>query len=469
MFETTETRRRVAEQLGVHLLSALLMMWVCFLNGFPLMGVDSGSYMRTGFEFRYSIDRPLTYGLLIMPFERSLGLWAIPFAQGLLSTWLIGRLLKALFGTSSPLRLLCVMLFLAAASSLPWVAGQLLPDIFAPLVGIVIFLLVFGRSILPRWERRLLPFVLAAMIATHMSHLALGASMIVVTLALGLLFGPSKRQVLTGSASAVGALFLALIGLSSVNAAAGNGFRPSVMTNSFLLVKLLNERLAQQPLDQMCAGEDLLLCRIVPGLNDPRSALPGQDYLWDTRYKLTMVGGKALEVANNNRLLEEEARLVRRTLATRPLAVISQAMAEWGKQIVVTEVGDGLWVYGPEMAVNQQIHAHFPSQVSAWSRSLQQTGRIPAFAYSPDIWISALIALLIPVIVWWARRRGDRAIAAFAAQALSLVLINAAVCGMLSWIIARYQSRVLWLLPLVGIIVLIRLWEVRRARGESAA
>jgi hypothetical protein len=63
-----------------------------------------------------------------------------------------------------------------------------------------------------------------------------------------------------------------------------------------------------------------------------------------------------------------------------------------------------------------------------------------------------IVACLSPFILVRAIRRGDDAMIGLVSIILTTVIVNAAVCGILSGPADRYESRVLWLLPLLGLL-----------------
>ncbi len=433
---------------GAHIVGAALLLWVAIVNGFPLMFVDTGTYLRIGTEHYFPIDRPIIYGLVIAPLHPTIGLWGIVVVQALFSTWLVGRVVAALTGRRSPWLLMLTMLLLSAFSSLPWVAAQIMPDLFTGMIGLLIFLIVFAHRDLAQWEKWILPLLLIGMVSFHYSHLPIGGAIAVVAI-IGAWAMGDREAARIGGTRALGAVIVAALGLCAINLVAAGSFRPSLMSNTFLFVKLLDEGLAQKPLDDVCRERPLIVCAARPLVNDPAEPLQGQAYLWS---KVRLQTGDAA-----TRLREEEAMLVRRTFTTQPIAVIRRALIEAGRQIVTARVGDGLDVFDDQMQVTQQIERHFPASAAASRAALQQHGGLAPLRIIPDRWIALLSALLSPLLLIAALRRHDRVFAGFVIVAVTTVLANGALCGMLSWILDRYQSRALWVLPLLAIVALYRL------------
>lgn len=262
----------LARDAAVLALAAVPLLCVAVANGFPLLFSDSGSYLRIGTELYFSLDRPVTYGLLILPFHRLGGLWLVVVAQALFAAFVIGRTLRLVLERPRGPQLVATTALLAG-TGLPWFAGQVMPDLFAGLLPLVLFVLVEGAGAM-RWPERLAWTALtAAMVALHLSFLPLAAAV----LAALVIAAGGRRRVRLGAALAAGGIAAALLGLCAVNLVGAGRFRPSAMEGSFLLTRLLDAGLAQPVLDRECARDALLLCAVRPLANDPARRLPGQD------------------------------------------------------------------------------------------------------------------------------------------------------------------------------------------------
>jgi hypothetical protein len=438
-------------------------LWVPIVNGFPLLFADSGTYLRIGTELYFPLDRPATYGLLIAPLHFLGGLWAVAIAQALFALWLIGRVLAVATGLKTPWLLAAAAIVLALFSSLPWFAGQLMPDMFASFVGLVLFLILFGGDRLMRWERTFLPLLLAGLVSLHLSHLILAAAVIVVA-TLVMWIGGDPRNAVRDGARGVGGLALALLVLSSMNLIGAGSFQPSSQTNAFLLARLLDGRVAQPVFRSMCRDERLMLCIMLPAVENGRVPLPGQSYLWD----MSLPRGRLMR-EDPQRVKREEQAIVARSIATRPEAVVRLAVMGWLDQLVTARSADGLIAYGPDMMVSRQIHNHFPAELAASNRSLQQQGRLQRLAVLPDRQIALVFSLCSPLLIFHAWRRRDHRLVGLASVIVTMIIVNAAVCGILSGVFDRYQSRVLWLLPLLAIVAALRIWEWRSKRVADQA
>ncbi|RZL85439.1 MAG: hypothetical protein EOP66_01435 [Sphingomonas sp.] len=429
---------------AAHVVGAALLAWVAEVNGFPMLFADSGGYLRVGNEFHYLPDRPITYGLLIAPFARLLGLWAVVVLQGLFTSWLISEVLVAVTGRRSVPVLVLHISALAALSSLPWFVGQIMPDLFTALMALTLYLLIFvPHSHLRGWTMATL---LAGQIAMHLSNIPIVAALIATGGAL-LMWRGGWRGALHGVAPALAALLLALLGLCSINFLVVHSFRPSQESSQFLVARSFDGGIGQPVLDRICRAEKWRMCEVRTFVRDPARALPGQDYLWAPDSPRG-----PLKALNPERLGAEEGAFVRRVLREDPVGTARVAVLGWRDQLFRARAADGMIAYAPHMQVVQQIRRYFPDEVAAFEASRQNNGTLQRLAAAPDRAVGLLLLLLAPLVLWYAVRRGDERMSALVIVVLVTVFTNAAVCGILSGPSDRYQSRVLWLVMLMGLI-----------------
>jgi hypothetical protein len=429
--------------IAAHAIGAVLVSWIALANGYPMLFSDSGGYLRVATEFRFLLDRPITYGLLIAPFAHALGLWAVVAAQALFATWLIGQVIVAITMRRSAAMLVVTMAVLAAVSSLPWFTGQIMLDLFTSLLALTLYLMMFGPG--SRLRAWLLAALATALIALHLSHIPLTAALIGTGGAI-LLWQDGARAAVRGVVPAVAALLVAILGLCTVNLIVVDSFRPSLESNQFLVARTFDGGTGQPVLARICRTETWRLCTVRGFVSDPRRVQPGQDYLWSPDSPRA-----SLEIASPVAFRAEEGAFARRVLHDDPAGTLRIAAQGWRDQLIQARAADGMIAYRPRMLVVQQVHRYFSGFGGAFDTSRQQRGTLQRLAMVPDRMIALLMILAAPFVLWTAIRRGDRRTAALVIVILVTVLANAAICGILSGPSDRYQSRVLWLLVLIGI------------------
>ena len=69
-------------------LTGLIIVYPAFMNMYPLVYSDTGTYILSSRELVAPVDRPLMYGLLIRLFSWQVSLWPVVIFQGALGSGL---------------------------------------------------------------------------------------------------------------------------------------------------------------------------------------------------------------------------------------------------------------------------------------------------------------------------------------------------------------------------------------------
>ena len=247
------------------LLTALLFMVVALYNGFPLTESDTGAYIECGIRNIIPKDRSPFYGWFIRYTSMWSSLWYTVIVQCLLTAWLLHRLMRLLMGDSGWRVYVAVSALIAAFTCAAWVAGYLMPDIFAAvlLLGILLFFADVNAS----------GGVRAAYIATMFLAVIVHNSHFLILLIFGLAVGVwalarRKRAELTKAG-----MLLLLSGLGwtlmcSVNAANGYGFVYARGTHVFLVTKFAETGILSRYLDENCGKKNLRICQYKEDIPD---------------------------------------------------------------------------------------------------------------------------------------------------------------------------------------------------------
>ena len=143
------------------LAGALLLIWPTFFNGYPLLFSDSGGFLHQTLGPLMLWDKPYIYGPFLHAFHWRISLWGPVIAQGLILSHLLWLTLRVLRGHATPLWHFGLCAFAALATAAPFSAALLMPDVFAPIVVLGLFLLGFGGVALTRFERGYLVVLVA--------------------------------------------------------------------------------------------------------------------------------------------------------------------------------------------------------------------------------------------------------------------------------------------------------------------
>ena len=420
---------------------------VAAINGFPLLFSDSGDYIRSAARLAPTWNRPVFYGLFIAGSQQFLGLWGVVAAQAALTVALLHLFLRATLGTGAAVTL-AMTLVLAVGSSLPWFAGQIMPDLLTALLALAAYLLLFERESLGPWARLLCLGIALLAAAAHLGNMLLILGM----LPLALLYrwiDPARRLAVAGlvELAAVAALSVGLQIAS--NAMAFGRASLSESGSTYMLSRLIETGLARKYLDAHCANERYVLC-------DFRHVLDttGGWYVFSTRSPFRRVWNRGVDYTDYHigaRAAHAEAMaVIIGTVREFPLQTLSQMAVATARQFVSFRTADGILDYVGRDWVEGPIAAHHPEGLGAFHSSLQSRGLLPLGAVRLSHLLvvdAAVLVILFLLLRYGVRERWQRD---FLLHLAAVLLLNAAILGILGGPYDRYQSRVVWLVVLAA-------------------
>lgn len=430
--------------LGVGAACVALVMLPALWNGFPILFPDTGGYLARPFEGTLELGRSALYGAFLaagIPVD----FWLNVVLQAALCVWLIALTLRAhdLSGTSV---LVATVAALCVATGMPWYAGTLIPDILVSAAILSLYLLAFRGERLRRWETIALGAVIAFAIASHMGTLALCLGLIVCLagwiVVRKYLRGDWPKPRLLTATLAVGAGLL-LAPLSNLIIADEFAFTPG--GESFVFGRLVQDGIVANYLEDRCPNPDIKLCAY-------RQAVPdtADEWLWGPGNPLGELGGW--------RGYADEARfIIFDSLKRYPLEHLETAVTTTLKQLALMETEVSLvkdWM-APAIGSLRELVPQMTPRIAA---ARQQAEPFPdLLARFNTIHVATALAslvLLVGLLAFARQRLVPPETLMLAGLVLTALLINAAVCGIFSNPVDRYQSRILWLAPFAVIIAL---------------
>lgn len=427
----------------VIVLGALLLIWPALLNGYPILFSDTGAFMAQTILPLMVWDKPYLYGPFLHLFHWRVSLWGPLLAQALIVShllWLAGRAVWPGAGWRAHAGLCAV---LAAGTSLPWVVSLLMPDIFAPVLVLCLFLLGFTQ---PRgWLLAWLTLLGGFAAAVHLAHLPLAAALILLVALTARRWGAVLRV-----AAPLGVALLALLG---TNLAGHGRLAISPYGSVFALARLVADGPAARVIEQECAaGRPLHLCPWVG-----RLPTDSDNFLWSAEGPVWAPRTDGAQPGGPISLAPEASDIVALTIRRYPLEVAAHAARNALAQMGLSRVGDALIPDYLDVTVGLRLRqGEFPAAEQRRFRdSLQFDGRLPEVAARltwPQPWL-VLLAVPFALLGWWrAHMAGDRVRLGLVLCVLVGITANAAITGALSMPHHRYQARVIWLLPLAAIL-----------------
>ena len=406
------------------------LMWPAFWNGFPIMFADTGGYLARPFEGTLAFGRSALYGAFLAA-GMALDFWPNVIAQAALCVFVLTVALRA-HGVGRPLIVTGVAIALAALTGLPFYATQLVPDVFVGLAMLSLYLLAFRRAAIGPASRYALVAVIAFAIASHMAILALALVILAAFAILRMLPHPLPRPALTWPAGALAAgILLALVS----NFAIAGQLRFTPGGTSFLFGRLIQDGIVPRYLAEHCPDPSIRLCAYRGEI-----AKTADGWLWGNDTPFWKLGGPE----GNAR---EERRIILQTLRLYPFEHIRTALRTTFEQFFMARTMTSLSPYDNHhtMATFAQLAPDLMPRLAAARQQREGALDLSAFniVHLPIGFLA--IALLPVVIVLGARRRLPQEAAALALTVLLALLANAAISGIFSNPVDRYQSRLVWL------------------------
>jgi len=444
------------------LAAAALLLWPALWNGYPIVFADTGTYLSQAIHGYAGWDRPVFYSLFLLPLHATVSLWPVVAVQALLTSGVLWVVCRTLVPQLPAVAFIAGMAVLSACTWLPWIVCEVMPDLFTPLLILVISLLAGAPERLSHKEQWGLAALATFMIASQQSSVPLACVLLVVlTLVVA---GPNAtRDASARRHSSVDPTeprrrwplvvlppVLAILGLCTVNFAAHGRFAISPFGNIFLLARVIYDGPGMATLQRACPTMGWRLC---PFLD--RFPATSDEFLWSDDSPLNLAAGPKL-------VSRDAGAIVEAALLSDPLGELRGALRNTVEQLHRFDSGDGLEPWPTQ--VSPWIERDFPAaEYAAYASARQQTGSLIVPGLLATIHKTTSLAgvaaclLLLPIAL---RRRADCSV--FLLAVLLAIPLSAAITGSLSAPHDRYQSRIMWLPPFVAVVSLASL---RRHKG----
>jgi hypothetical protein len=450
------------------LVAALLTCVLALYNHFPLTFSDTGSYLDNARDIAHGhrpwfFFRPVTYGIFLVPFASAFTLWLLPVAQGLLIAGVVDLALRSAAISLSGRGLVGLFAVLSSVTSLSWFSGQIMPDIFTPVVILLSFALVWavapgGRTPWPAFA------LLAFAIATHLSHFPLYGVLLLAGLGARLATDPAMRawrELRSLTFRAGGPLLVALLAVIAPNYVLHGQPVLSRSSAIFALGHLIGDGAAQRYLERVCPVRRYELCAERADLR-----ADGDWFLWSAtgpraRSAQAMARG-------DSTFLREAPLIVAGTLRQEWPAVLGRSLRATAEQLGTFGIHPGEHSFSAAVAASMERLG--PGTGRAYRASRQANRALPVRMATMLHYATVGAALL--VLLWSLPRLGGprhRPFRILVATVFLGLVVNAGVVASLSTVHPRYQSRVVWLVVLLGAVAALRVVEGRRAARRPAS
>lgn len=423
---------------------ALVLLAVAAFNGYPLVYSDSGTYISSGHSGRTPIDRPITYGLFLYWSSLATSLWFTAAAQNLLLSTVLWELV-ALFVESLRKAMVvffsCVIL-LSLGTGAGWYSNQIMPDVFAPIQVLLLFVLLFGRPASAP-KRIALSTLLVVSIAMHLTHLLIASLVLAIW---GVFAGLGRGQQLKRNVAVCCTVAASWLVIPVLNATLDGKAYLSKASHMFLMAHMADTGTLHRFLAERCTGppfHEYALCR-------DEEQVPQQlrDFLWDYN--------RAGNPANVESTRFEYNEILKEIVSTPRLLFRSiGASVRYGLlQLVRFDVGDALGSYREGSAPFRQVAARYPQEVESYLGSKQSADRLPFVLVSRIQRVVVAMSLIVICSVLALAPRRLSLARSFLLFSLLAMTVNAFATAGLNSPTDRFQARIVWILPLGAVLTI---------------
>lgn len=425
-------------------IGSLLVVWVAFYNGYPLVYSDTGTYLYSSVHLTSPDDRPIFYGLFLRLTGMQANNWVPIIFQGIIGYWVIYRFVKLTLNKFSIFWTFGIVVALALLTALPWYASQLMPDIFTAYGILLVYLLFYDAS--QKWITALYLILLFLCTSSHLSNvLILGASFGVLSMVkFKDLFKPKSELRLKWILG--GLLILLVFPLQAyLNYLEKGEFVVTRASNIFFVAKGLESNLYKTYVRENKGKIDVPFEKETEKFEDN----PGW-FLWSNESPVNNSGLPREEI---NRLYEPVVKDLMSQWRYRKM-FMAEALRAGKEQLKFHRVGSGLVPYTEGSAPQTMMFHEFKNQLKAYESSIQYKEGLESnyhLTISKNIFNITLVILLLALLYRPTRRKLGLIILFILISAI----FNAVVTGGIANVYDRLQVRVNWLYVLLALLSII--------------
>lgn len=375
--------------------------------------------------------RALAYGLFVYLASWPATKFYIAIAvQSLVTTAILFLWWKRVTPSISPRAAMLCGLAVAAATSAPWFASFVLPDMFAGL-ALLCYALLLQPSDAPLGLGAKLFAVLTITFAfaAHASHIPVLA--LVAAVAIGQLVWECRGRLGRSDLADVAWLSTPIVvGMAVVLGTSLVGFSEASLAPKRLplvLTRSIEDGPGRWYLEKTCPTKKYVICEMFPVL--PKRQV---DMIWGPNGLNTRATPEQMDA-----IRQEEPEIVAAAARAYPVQQALRSGRAFARQVFAIGLAD--------VKFGKQV-----IQEDGKVRMASDAERAPIRPFvSLLIYATALVATLY--LAWQAVRAPRSSVARLVALIFVGLLANAAVTGILSAVAQRYQSRVVWVLPVVAL------------------
>ena len=439
--------------------ASLLLCVPALFNGFPFLFPDSMDYLRFGPAVAQALIghpspsyglRSAWYTLGLVPFHGNFRwIWPIVVAQAWVVAWVLRLCLRATSRSWSGPEYLLLVGLLVAFTPVGWVLGMIIPDIFTGVLLLGSFWLGPGWSRLRLRERWMVAGVTLGSLLSHISNAPL---LLVIGLFCWLRHGFVRSRPLL---ALLGLAWLAQLCLNALlyrpvpGLASGSSKTAGSQSAPLVLARFLADGPALRYIHEHGQQANLALYRYRDQLRPDIG-----HFLWDPQGLRSRL--MASDPDEWNLVCQQQTQVILGTLTTYPLQQLTISLSHLFQQLATFGLND----FNLNLSVVMQMPQVLPDLTADFLASRQATRRLPLASLNLLYQGVVVLSLLALAAGLGRAPRFWRDLCAWIGLGL---VVNAAITGILSAVAARYQSRVVWLLPMLALLF----WISQLRKGQT--
>jgi len=425
-------------------ISSIILCSMAYYNTFPYVyNTDTAAYMEAAYTGKAGDDRPILYGLFIFLTSANYSLWLVIFSQAILVSYSLLVVFKTFVSKSSlqwmantyGLFFLSYVVFVSFLMSASFQVSWLMPDVFTAISFLCLISILFLKDI------KSFDFIASALIwvlslAMHNSNSYI--CLLVLTLILFMLailrFRKRSQPFHPGRVFlAISLIVLSNLFLASIHYIYGKSFKGTRGGIVFFMGNLVDMKVIKPYLDENCGSKNYQFCKYKDNISP--------NFLWDEKSPLYKTGGW---IKN-----EDEYKEIIKDILTTPKylrEVVAKSLLLSLKQFFLFETGEAPVPWNKVHGVMFRFHKNETDFLKYYNaRQNQGTLDFNLINFAQRVIVATLLMVYGYMII---RKKGTPATRILICFVLLSLLVNASFCATFSGAFPRYQSRVIWLLPL---------------------
>ncbi len=428
----------------------IILCWVTLYNGYPVIYLDSATYIKSGFILETPFDRPITYSLFLMLTSfYKLSLLFTVLIQNLILSWLLLECYIKCLKISKVCFFSIVILILSSFTGLSWVSNQIFADLFTSFIFLSVFLILTYEE-QKRKKLYLLFFIFLLSVSSHLSHISITELFLFLSIPLTLwifskLNNNRREVVLKRGAILVSLGFLAILTMGSAI---------SKSSSIFFTGKLCENGILKKYLDENCDSKKYKLCKFKNELT-----YPAVDFVWSSGGATSKLGGWK---TTRQEYSEIDNQIIKSPRYLKMLFV--ESLKSGVQQFALNDIGEGNSHILNDSNVVTTIKRFFGHEAFLFYNSKQSKEQID-YLFFNEFYYNGLIVFLIIFVILFVRKviyKEYDYILILCSMIIIGITVNNFLSASLANAISRFGLRVTWLMVFACLIMLVQLLNFRK-------